>query len=233
MLKLGETGVSALYLGDAKIKKAYLGSELVFEEKKPSRLPAGYTEVEYIQAATGTSGFVINTGIRANTVFSAKFSVTQWPTTTTKKYLFYNMYSTDQRYLAVDKTNIYAYWSSNTSNMKTIAHTTTVPFEINISVDGKRTSTSLDVNGTKGYANGSQNGKSNLYLGGNSSTGASSLVGMRIHYVKLLSETNTTADYNAELIPCITPLGVAGLYDLRNKKSYVPNTGSFTLGPAV
>ena len=49
MLKLGETGVSALYLGDAKIKKAYLGSELVFEEKKPSRLPAGYTEVSYLE----------------------------------------------------------------------------------------------------------------------------------------------------------------------------------------
>ncbi len=41
MLKLGETGVSALYLGDAKIKKAYLGSELVFEEKKPSRYGTG------------------------------------------------------------------------------------------------------------------------------------------------------------------------------------------------
>ena len=60
MLKLGETGVSALYLGDAKIKKVYLGSELVFEEKKPSRLPAGYTEVEYIYPADYRA--TLNTG---------------------------------------------------------------------------------------------------------------------------------------------------------------------------
>lgn len=50
MIKIGDTGVSKLYLGDTEIKKAYVGEELVYQEKK-GRLPAGYTEVEYIQSS--------------------------------------------------------------------------------------------------------------------------------------------------------------------------------------
>lgn len=48
MLKLGEQNVKELYLGEQEIKKAYLGEELMFSAAKPSRLPDGYTEVEYI-----------------------------------------------------------------------------------------------------------------------------------------------------------------------------------------
>ncbi len=48
MIKLGDTGVSKLYLGDTEIKKAYVGEELIYQEKS-GRLPDGYTEVEYIQ----------------------------------------------------------------------------------------------------------------------------------------------------------------------------------------
>lgn len=49
MLKIGAQDITGLYVGETKIEKAYLGEELVFSaEKKPSRLPEGYTEVEYI-----------------------------------------------------------------------------------------------------------------------------------------------------------------------------------------
>ncbi|MCI8810394.1 MAG: hypothetical protein HFF84_09770 [Oscillibacter sp.] len=49
MITIGEGEISTLYLGDTKIKRAYVGNALVFEgEKKPSRLPEGYTELQYI-----------------------------------------------------------------------------------------------------------------------------------------------------------------------------------------
>ncbi len=52
MLKIGAQDITGLYVGETKIEKAYLGEELVFSaEKKPSRLPEGYTEVEYIAGA--------------------------------------------------------------------------------------------------------------------------------------------------------------------------------------
>ena len=49
MLRLGEQNIKGLRLGDQKIKKAYLGESLVFSEAKPSRLPEGYTELQYIE----------------------------------------------------------------------------------------------------------------------------------------------------------------------------------------
>lgn len=49
MISLGDTKISGLYLGETKIQRAYLGEDLVYEgTKKPSRLPEGYTELEYI-----------------------------------------------------------------------------------------------------------------------------------------------------------------------------------------
>ncbi len=65
MLKLGTQDIKALYLGERKVKRACLGERVVFAEAKPSRLPAGYTEVEYIQGAGGTNGPYINTGLTA------------------------------------------------------------------------------------------------------------------------------------------------------------------------
>lgn len=205
----------------------------VFAAVKPSRLPEGYTEVEYVEADTGTSGFVITTGIRANTVVTAKFAVTQWPTGNTYKYLFYNIYSSEQRFLAVNSSKIWAYWGSSTSNAVTLSHTSAVPFEINMSVAGKKGTGGLNVNGTTGTSSGIQNVRSDTYIGGKSSSGSNGMIGMRIYYVNISSSTNTTSDFNAELIPCITPSGQAGLYDLANKKVYTASSGSWTPGPAV
>ena len=70
MLKLGTQDISALYLGETKIKRAYLGETPVFEGSKPSRLPEGYTEVEYIESS-GTQ--YINTGVKPST--SLTFSI--------------------------------------------------------------------------------------------------------------------------------------------------------------
>lgn len=50
MLALGEQKISGLYLGREKIKRAYLGGAVVLGGQKPPRLPEGYTEVEYIQS---------------------------------------------------------------------------------------------------------------------------------------------------------------------------------------
>lgn len=62
MIKLGTQNISALRLGGQEIKKAYLGETLVLgAEKKPSRLPEGYTEVEYVHVDS-QSGF--DTGVQ-------------------------------------------------------------------------------------------------------------------------------------------------------------------------
>lgn len=49
MLRLGEQNVKGLYMGEQEVKKAYLGDKLVFEGAKPSRLPDGYTELQFVK----------------------------------------------------------------------------------------------------------------------------------------------------------------------------------------
>ena len=61
MIKLGTQNISALRLGGQEIKKAYLGETLMFSGKKPSRLPDGYREVEYIHSDENCS---IDTGVK-------------------------------------------------------------------------------------------------------------------------------------------------------------------------
>ena len=49
MLKTGVRQIAGLYAGETKITKAYWGEDLIFGVEKPSRLPEGYTELEYVE----------------------------------------------------------------------------------------------------------------------------------------------------------------------------------------
>lgn len=48
-IKIDSSGVKGIYAGGQKIVKAYVGQELVLSEKKLSRLPEGYTEVDSLE----------------------------------------------------------------------------------------------------------------------------------------------------------------------------------------
>lgn len=54
MIKLGDQKITAVYAGAQKITEAYAGESKIFgEDAAPSRLPEGYTEVEYISNPNG------------------------------------------------------------------------------------------------------------------------------------------------------------------------------------
>lgn len=63
MLKTGVQQIAGLYAGETKITKAYLGEDLIFGVEKPSRLPEGYTELEYVEF---NGNQYIQTNITAN-----------------------------------------------------------------------------------------------------------------------------------------------------------------------
>ena len=56
MIKVGTTEVTNIHLAGWEVQRAYVGGDLVFQAQKPSRLPAGYTEVEWIQNGESTNG---------------------------------------------------------------------------------------------------------------------------------------------------------------------------------
>lgn len=70
MLKLGENGISKLFLGETRILKAYLGNTLVYSEgDAPSILPEGYTRLEYIENPLGNSAY-FNTNVVTSTTIN-------------------------------------------------------------------------------------------------------------------------------------------------------------------
>jgi len=62
MIKLGDTGVSKLCLGDTEIKRAYVGENTILDnESSQSGLPRGYKQVEYIYV-NDTKGVKVTPG---------------------------------------------------------------------------------------------------------------------------------------------------------------------------
>lgn len=94
MIKLGETGISKLYLGEMEISKAYFGESLVYDAggsptppTPPTPvLPSGYTQLESIGNGTRSNGAYIDTGLLpndANWRFVGSWKRTDTPTNTT------------------------------------------------------------------------------------------------------------------------------------------------------
>ena len=57
MIKVGTTEVTNIHLAGWDVQRAYVGGDLVFQAQKPSRLPAGYMEVEWISSYKGDSTY--------------------------------------------------------------------------------------------------------------------------------------------------------------------------------
>ncbi|MBD5153109.1 MAG: InlB B-repeat-containing protein [Oscillibacter sp.] len=191
----------------------------VFEEVKASRLPAGYTEVEYIQNANTSS--YINTGkALLNSTLTMEISAPEWKSSSTAKYLFncnsvFNLYA--------QSSNIKLLHSSGSANTYTVGAMSTGKIKIDCS--GK----SFTLNGNTTTLAANNNGANMTFP---NKTASSSLI-VRIYYVKSVRAGDTSATFNFELIPCINPSGVVGLYDLTNSAFIPPTAGTFIAGPAV
>lgn len=241
MLKIGEHGAVGLYAGEAKIQKAYLGEELVFSaEKKPSRLPEGYTEIEYITIESASSYIEIATAIRSNSKLEFRGELVQLPSTT--GFIFNYVPSGNNRlFLNVSSASYLTGFCVNSSTVTSAMQaqmkisSETFPYAIDFAVDLSGSTKKVYLNEKSVTASWALNTQYAFRIG-KPSTG-NALVGCRIKHLKMSSTTyeSTSSSYpkfNCELIPCVNSDGKACLYDLINNKVYVAN-GTFTPGPAV
>ncbi len=218
MIKLGDTGVSKLYLGDTAISRAYIGDELVFQEKK-GRLPAGYTEVEYIQNSNTSSYINTNKSIN-DSDFTIEISAPQYEFSSITNYLFY----TRDFYLTVYGADLTLRAGVGSSYK-------------NYSV-GKISTGKITVTGS-GYsvlANGVDVALSfaNYGIGMIFPSSFGSYLIIRIYSFKATNKNYPThKDFNFDLIPCINPDGIVGLYDLTNAEFIGPTAGTYIAGPAI
>lgn len=220
MIKMGTQGISALRLGTQRIKKAYLGEVLILgTEKAPSRLPDGYTEVEYI-SFTGYAS--IATGVSPSFsagryVFDAEFGIFSQASrvigsASTTGSPVKNFYITT--YGSAKIIYAYNYGSGTYANVGTTRGRLLIDWDfLNGELHfGDTTISTTPVSGTTSKP---------VYF-------AVPTTGGKMYSAQIY----TSGAIKRDFVPCIDPSDVVGMYDIVNGKFYVP-TETASAGPAV
>ena len=191
--------------------------------EKTSRIPDGYTEVEYIQT---DSNFGVDTELvlkpnktRIVMDFVAEAHVTPYRPVGGTAYTFW-----------------IARTAENTLSFRIGTSNTTVNRTINLT--GQRTTLDVDLVAStikvmdEIISLGSTNPdtKHNIYIAANTEGKGWGSILMSLYSVKIYEDAEIFRDY----VPCINPSAESGLYDLISQKFY-PNSlsGKLTPGPAV
>ena len=192
----------------------------VFEEKV-SRLPAGYTEVEYIES---DSKCYIQTDIPLQDFKTRRIVMDIQPDSFAIRY---------ERIACADTVGSFEFYISRYSETYTRFVYGTSVIAPNISITNKRITVDLDFPSKSltigdyqtNFAGITPNFASKIKLFGDSSSIQTKLYSAQIYISGSLS-----GDY----VPCINPSGSVGVYDLVSAKFYAnAGTGTFTAGPAV
>ena len=243
MIKSGAQNISSLYLGAEEVKKAYLGEEVVFAVSKPSRLPEGYTEVQYIESSGGP---YINTGFKPTKTIKLTMDVA--PTTegtSTTKYFAYSSYS-----MALNGTTNYVFglsWYTGAIRayagsfvFKSGVSSQTVPiYDLSTDTTLRRMILTLDY--TSKLA--SIKGETEIVLSSNATSTSMSKINLfRNSSIKnavdarLYScQIESAGELVRNFVPCVDPSGAVGLYDMVNGQFYgnAASAGTFAAGPVV
>lgn len=230
MLKLGEPNIKGLYLGEQKIKKAYLGEEVVFNTAKPSRLPEGYTEIEYIQSS-GTQ--YIDTKIKPTSKMKLEMDVE--PLASVQAAYFgagYQRASTSYirfSFLLQSSSEIRLLYSSIIKNASVGP---TLKRSI-VSIDAKNNLATFDNTIITLSSPSSITDSNHPYitlLANNISGKINVLMKAKVYSCVIYDDDILIRNF----VPCFDPSGSIGLYDLIDGKFYANSgTGMFYAGPAI
>lgn len=189
--------------------------------KGKSRVPSGYTEVEWIQ---GTGSQYIDSGVTetADMAVSCHFDVD----TVASDYLFGSQQNNSNlSYNGIFKNNMLEY------NYSEIGFTAASSIELAEEVVGS--TNNITINGVSHtLSTGTPQNVSMLIFGIRRNTGAMRPYGgqAKLRYFKIKKGLNTVRDF----VPCKNPDGTVGLYDLVGGEFYGNSgTGSFTAGTEV
>lgn len=232
---VGDRKVSKMYLGDREIKKAYLGDTLVFgTEKNPSRLPEGYTEVEYIHWDGNKTSFELQENIVCNTdkIVFKFFPETYGPSSYAIQSLLDIASSNYAILLRSASANGFQY-SLNTATIYYVYAVASSGTLIDADFDFLNNEYTINQTSLSGNKSSLSLGTNYKFIGCRDGTGANiySPIG---NFYQFTHYRN--GDMIHDYIPCINPDGIAGLYDLGGNV-FIQNTQPYktgiTAGPAV
>lgn len=198
-----------------------------FAEKAPSRLPAGYTEVEYIAATDGNC--TVNTGI-APTTQNVKtiidFEPTSAPTSTNALIAW--------SYYAAASFNYAVAWAQTgiTGRLGRGAYSTVNPNtarrRMTVTMDNYNGIITADGQSASFTQKQYNPNAPNVFLFGVS--GGSNTLKGKLYSCKMYVNNSLARDF----VPCKNPSGVSGLYDLASKAFFRSITSTaFTAGPEL
>lgn len=216
----------------------------IFSESA-SRLPNGYTEVEYIEPYgaqyidTGIvvypPAFRIKTVCIVNGVVNWFYGIIARTGTSSSNYM-YSRFSSGANYQGKTVFINASYGNSSTINNPAVATINGVDFsgkaEVDVDLENKR----LTVNGASTEISSvpslfASSGNLFLFAQNNTYSTSNNYSNYKMCACQIFVSGKLTRDY----VPCINPEGTAGLYDLVGQDFYKSGIsgGSFTPGPAV
>lgn len=236
-MKLGEQKISGLYLGGEKIGKAYLGEAVVFAGKKPSRLPEGYTEVEYIQS---DKRCIINPGLRYTNASSYNifrlfidFSFVSASTAASQGETLFTCTMTQSSSSTGSRSFQAYHLFANKFSVRAGSNSFTFDTENDErhTIDCNIKTAVLSVDEIQSsFARGSTTVTSFVPYIFSTPPNAVYSAEAKVFSCRMYSNDVIVRDF----VPCIDPSGTVGLYDLVYGKFYANlGTGAFTPGPAV
>lgn len=231
MLKLGEQKIKGLYLGEQKLKKAYLGDNLVFSGAKSSRLPEGYTELEYIfvdnnVTIPGGKDFSITTGTTRVVMDIApqeKVSYTRYLFYSNKSDLIFTLYQNN-------KLNSMACMAGRSSTYRTFIYDLASGKRVTVDMDTpnkvlKIEDSHFDILPLEGeYSCGYIN-----IVGGYENHADYRALKMYVYSAKVYVSGEQKGNY----IPCKNSNGQCGLFNLVNNTFFTSSCGTISPGPAI
>lgn len=210
-----------------------------------SRLPAGYTEVEYIEASD-TSSCINNIDLRITTGSVLTIDC-YMPEISTSTLASRNLFIGEYYYVSGSTYRVIAIFSNGKAlKVQTIngAGSTIADTVVYANAPIGRYTFTYDYSAKKASFNDKSatvaqvSGTSYPYfvLGATGPTATNVSKGFRIYSAKVTyTGTNTAAGYKTDLVPCKNSSGTVGLYDITGGKFYGPASTShpWTAGPAV
>lgn len=230
MLKMGAQNITGLYVGETKIKKAYLGEALIFSAgENPSRLPEGYTEVQYIVVPKDAYVNIPSTRLSKSCRIVRKIKLLSFDETAKAIQSFYGFGSSIFYFYIArvygDENSIY-YRVANYSKSGNVQIDSSKEIIIDANFPDKKLiigENTIDV---------PESSNVSYFSVFNTSKSTSEEAPQNFYSLQFYKSDELTLD----LVPCINPENTAGLYDLVSDAFY-NNTSKigtpFVAGPAV
>ena len=225
---------SAIMLGSTAASAVYIGDTLVWQENT-GRLPRGYTEVEYIES-TQTGGQYIDLNIKLYETLNVWYDIAM-------KFIIYGQGLNNNTNAAIfacqdpngspwpgtfvrksgSNNNVIGRYIGGTAKDNTLGQYNTL-IELPVQTSPNKNVTNLSNSGrTHSYG-------TSLFCVFGADHNAKEFTYGRLYYFKLFVEGTLVRD----MVPCIDPNNVVGLYDLANNVFYSsPNGAAFVAGQPV